>query len=137
MCPVIEPADRVPARRVVPRDLTPARFQERQYLLANARRPDGIEENLDRQAGARALDQGGRDLFANFSVPIDVGLNRDGVLRVANRLEHRRIEFVAVVENRHVVPGDRHLACRADHRGQELRVGDPELVVEPELRRSL
>ena len=48
---VVEPSQRVPVDRVVPRDLTAARLEDVEDLGADARGSDRIEQNLDVAAG--------------------------------------------------------------------------------------
>ena len=48
-------AERVPVDRVVPRDLAAAVFEHPQDLVADARRADGVEQDLHRDAGARRV----------------------------------------------------------------------------------
>ena len=52
-------------------------------------------------------------------MPVDVGLDRDRSPGAANRLEHRRVELVAVVEDGDRVAGQQRAARRADHAVEE------------------
>src|SRR5688500_3309177 len=134
--PVVEAANRIPAHRVVPGELATAGLECLQDFGANRRRPHGIEQELDGDAGAPAIRERARELEADLTVPVDVALDGDRHLRLADGIEHGRIELVPVVEQRDRVAG-RELDPRQPADGtDELRVVHAELMIQPVLRRT-
>src|SRR6185369_4566525 len=69
------------------------------------------------------------EFLADVSGPVDVRLNRDRGFGALDRLQHRGIEFVAVVQQLNLVAGE-HRARRARNRVQKLVRLDREFVVE-------
>ena len=119
------PAGSVPPSRIL------------RIVFADRRRADRVEEDLDPHAGLRLRRERFRELAADLPVPVDVGLDGDRRLGLGDRLQHRRIEGVAVVQDVERVPRQERHPGRARHRRQELLVVDRELVVEAVLRRGL
>ena len=137
MRPVVEPAERVPPDRVVPGELTPAAFERRQDLGADRGGADRVEQNLDPEARRALRGQRLRELPSDISGPVDVRLDGDRKLGARDRLEHGRIESVAVVQDIEAVTWrERDPRC-ARHRREEFFVGDRKLVVQTVTRREL
>src|SRR6185436_10667795 len=133
---VVEPADAVPADGVVPRHLAAAGFEDVEDLGADARRADGVEQDLDLDALLRPRSERLGEDQADFSSPVNVGLDRDRRLRRPDRLEHAWIELVAVVEQLDRVALEKRRPARAGDRADEILGIDRELVVEAEPRRG-
>ena len=75
--------------------------------------------------GAGPLGQGLGKLFADCSRPVYISLESDGVLRAANRTEHRREDFIAVLQCLNAVFADDGRAKYRTHGTLELRVRGP------------
>ena len=76
------------------------RFRMSAPIVAGA---DGVEQDLDRHPCLAPWRQEPPRTAADLTRPVDVGLDRDRLLAPADRLEHRRIKLVAVVEHREPV----------------------------------
>ena len=84
-----------------------------QDVFADRRRADRVEQDLDAHARRRLGRQRLGELAADVAGPVDVGLDRDRDLGRPDRLEHRRVELVAVVEDLQRVAGqERHRRSR-------------------------
>src|ERR1043165_500100 len=103
---IVDAAESREAEWVVPRQGATALLEDVEDLLANARRTDRVEQDLDAHAALRRYRQRLCERQPNFSGPVDVGLDGDRVFRVLDRLEHRGIEAIAVVEQLDRVPGE-------------------------------
>src|SRR4051794_13775109 len=88
---MIEAPDGVPTDRVKPGDLALARLQRLQDLLADSGRSDGIEKQFYFDAGAAFPSERIRKLLADFAGPVNVCLNRNGVLGLLDGVQHSRI----------------------------------------------
>jgi hypothetical protein len=77
------------------------------------------------------------ELAPDRAVPIDVGLHRDRLIRVLHRLQHRRVETIAIVQDQEQVA--RLVRCAGETRqavGERWRI-DRHSALEAELRRFL
>src|SRR4026209_374010 len=109
--------------------------QGRQDVLTDRTGADGVEQYLDLDACARLGSQGLRELTSRVAFPIDVRLNGDGRLGPGDRLEHRWVKLVAVVQDREVVALCKRNAGRARDRTQEFGRVDGEFVSQSVPRR--
>ena len=132
---IVEPSQRVPADRVVPRDLTSSCFERLEDFGTNARRTDRVEQNLDAAACFRSLRERFGKNSAYFSSPIDVRLYRDRVSGSLDGREHRWIKGVAVVQQLETVAIEKRTSAGTSDRPNEFRRVDRELVIETESRR--
>ena len=91
---------------------------------------DPVDQDMDRDAGLRALGQGIDECAADLARPVDVRLEADGLLRALDGGEHRGKYLGAVLEVRDAVA----VADRRPEQGaelvQELRIVDRVMVLE-------
>jgi hypothetical protein len=83
---------------------------------------DPVEQDVDLHAGARALGERVGELLADASRPVDVGLERDRLLRAADRREHRGKDLVPVQQRVDAVAFDQPGPEQHAHGARELRV---------------
>ena len=103
-------------------DATILHFLQQVVLHLDAAGP--VDGDVDLDPCLRALLQCIGELLADLPRPVDVRLEGDGLLRTADRLQHRREDLVAVVEVDHMVAGDDARAEQHPHFAPELRVVD-------------
>ena len=108
----------------------PPLFEDLQDLGADRRRADGVQQDLHLHAVLRALGEGARELEPHLAVPVDVGLDRHRPPCVPDRVEHRRVELVAVVQHGHVIAVHERGAGGAGHTLDERLGADRHLVLE-------
>jgi hypothetical protein len=121
---VVEPADRVPARLVVPTELNARILHLLQIRLIDLAAADPVDQDMDLHPGPGALGKRIRKRLANRARPVDVRLERDGVLRGADCLQHGREDLFAVEQRLHPVPVRQGRSEHDPHGAEKLRVGD-------------
>ncbi len=137
MRPVIEAPDAVGARGVVPCELATALLENFENLVADGRRADGVEQNLDADARLCARRERLRKALADVAGPVNVRFDRDRKSRLLDGFQHGGIELVTVVENFDRIAFEERNACRSRDRREELVVVDAEFVIEPHAGRHL
>ena len=85
---------------------------------------EAVDHDVDLDAARRALGQGVGEIGPDLARPVNIALEVDGLLRRADRLEHRRENALAVHQRGGGVPGDDGRAEQAPHHARELRIGD-------------
>src|SRR5688500_3885103 len=93
---VVEAVDDEQPDRVIPADLTPTIFELSYDFEVIPVRPDRIEQELYLYAGARFRHTGVGELLPDLPSPQDESFEGDGALRLADGLQHSRVELVAV-----------------------------------------
>src|SRR5690606_41407060 len=91
MAAVVEAPHRVPVEAVVPGALAARVLEHLERAVTERAGADGVEQQLDADAGTRALGQSGRKAVADLAGPHDVLLQRHRLLCRRDGLEHRRV----------------------------------------------
>src|SRR2546430_712701 len=101
-------------------------------ILAPAIPPpaQAAESNRVHTARARALAQRVSELAPDLPLPINVSLERDRLLRAANRFEHRWKNLITILIRSNPVSADDLRAKQTPHRAQELGAADVQALVE-------
>ena len=135
---VVDAPQVIPADRVVPRDMAAAVVEDPQDLVADARRADRIEQDLDADAARRRGGQRAREGQPDLAGPVDVGLDGDRVARPARspraspgRTDRRCSAAPASCPRRNGTPAAPAIVF------EELGIADGQSVIEAVLRREL
>ena len=122
---VVHAIEVVPAQGMELAHLHPGVAHLLELLLLHLVAADPVQQDVDLDAGAGPLGQGLGEVVADLARPVDVGLEIDGVLRAADRLEHRGEDLVPVLQRREAVAADDVGAEQHAHRALELGIVDP------------
>ena len=125
---VVEMAHVVPLRLVIAHDFHARAAHLVDVFLLHLVAAEPVEEHAHVDAGPRPFGERVGEFLADIARPVDVGLEVDGALRPADRLEHRGEDLVAVEERIDAVALHERRAEQHAHRAQELRIGDRVLV---------
>ena len=101
--PVIGAVERVPMNGPKPGELAAAGLQNFENVRAEGRRSDGVQQEFHGDSAARLLGECFRESPPHPAIPEDVLLHGDGHAGRLDRLQHGRIELVAVVVKRHPI----------------------------------
>src|SRR3569832_138610 len=85
-------------------------------------RTDRVQDQVNLHACARALAERLRELFSDPARPVDVGFDVDGVLGLADVLQHGGEDLTSVAKSGHVVAGDQRGPVQGIRRARELRI---------------
>src|SRR4029079_2207419 len=103
-----------------------ALLEDLENLLTDARGADRIEEDFDADAALGRFGEGLGERQADLAGPVDVRLDCDRVRGGPDRVKHRGIELVAVVEQRQLVAALERNAGRAGQRVEKINRADLE-----------
>ncbi len=96
---VVQTAQAVPHEPLVGGDAAAGGLQRCRQLANGSEAADGVHHDRHAHAGARPLAERLDEAIADRPVLEDVALQRHGFTRLPDRVEHRRIEAIAVGEN--------------------------------------
>src|ERR1044072_2240251 len=113
--PVVDASNGRETERVVPREMAAARLEDVENLLADARRTHRVEQDLHAYAALRRRGKRLRESESDLAGPVDISLDGDRVLRRVDRLQHRRIETITVVQQLDRVASGERNARGAGH----------------------
>ncbi len=113
---VVEPREAVPRKPVIRLDAAAGLAQRPRRRVKRAKAADRVHHDRRAHAGPRALGKRVDELLTDLAFLEDVALEVDRFPCAANRLEHRRIEVIAVREDVDlVVVFERRVARRLEH----------------------
>ena len=127
---VVDAGEIIPMKRVVSLDLDACGFEFIEHGLLDFPTADPIENDMHVHPRPSTLTERGRELAADFSGPIDEGLEGDGLTSAANGGKHGGENLVAVLEGRDAVARQDSRTEDESHGAQKLRVFDREAMVE-------
>jgi hypothetical protein len=121
VCPVVQPREAVPAHPLVPLDTTAGILQPLRACAERAEAADRVEHDDHPHAGVGPLGERVDKLPADLAFLEDVALHVDRFARLADRVEHRRVERRAVGEDLDTVIGlQARLTRRLEHANEVI-----------------